>query len=177
MSMQGAANSNRAPSSFAALVSGLDGVLEAIFTRIPHWLLAFLARFSVAAVFWKSGQTKVQNFQIDIVSGTFDLGLPKLADNTLFLFQEEYKLPFIAPELAAILATIAEHVFPFLLLIGLMTRASAFALLVMTLVIQVFVYPSAYPTHGLWAVALIYLMRQGGGAISLDAFFRRKKMP
>lgn len=66
------------------------------------------------------------------------------------------------------MAAFAEHLFPILLLVGLATRFSALALLGMTLVIQVFVYPGAYPTHGVWAAVLLYLIAQGPGALSLD---------
>lgn len=136
--------------------------------RIPHALIAVIARFSIAAVFWNSGQTKVQGFVVNLVSGEISLGWPRLSDSALALFQEEYKLPFMAPELAAPLAATAEHVLPMLILFGLGTRVSALGLLVMTLVIQVFVYPGAYATHGTWAALLLYLMARGPGVISLD---------
>ena len=53
------------------------------FERIPHTLIAFIARFSIAAVFWSSGQTKVQGFALNIVSGEFMLGWPRLSDSAL----------------------------------------------------------------------------------------------
>lgn len=140
----------------------------ACFARTPESLIAALGRFSIAAVFWKSGQTKIEGFALDIVDGTFELGLPHVSDSAFALFRHEYQLPLVSPEIAAPLAAIAEHVFPFLLLIGLATRFSAAALLVMTLVIQVFVYPGAYPTHGVWATVLLYLMARGGGLLSID---------
>jgi len=136
--------------------------------RIPYGLVAFLARFSIAAVFWKSGQTKVEGLAIDLVSGTFELGLPRLAPSTVPLFAEEYRVPLLPPELAAHAAAFAEHFFPVLLLLGLATRFSALALLGMTLVIQVFVYPDAYPTHGTWAACLLLLIARGPGAFALD---------
>jgi putative oxidoreductase len=85
------------------------------------------------------------------------------------LFQDEYRLPLLPPEIAAYAAATAEHVFPVLLLLGFATRLSALALLVMTLTIQVFVYPAAYATHGVWAAVLLYLLARGGGRYSLDA--------
>lgn len=136
--------------------------------RIPHSLIAALARFSIAAVFWSSGQTKVQGLVLDFVSGQFEFGWPRLADSAVALFRDEYRLPWLAPELAAPLAATAEHVFPLLLLIGLATRFSALALLGMTLVIQVFVYPGAYATHGTWAAVLLFLAARGPGVLSLD---------
>lgn len=142
--------------------------LNALFARIPNSLVALLARFSIAAVFWNSGQTKVKGFAINIVNGDFKLGWPQLSDSVVDLFIDEYKLPLLAPQWAALLAAVGEHVFPLLILIGLATRLSSVALLGMTLVIQVFVYPGAYATHGTWAAVLLYLMVHGPGRISVD---------
>lgn len=152
----------------ASSIARLIGVAIGLFERIPNTLIAFIARFSIAAVFWNSGQTKVQGFVVNLVSGEFKLGWPSLSDSALALFQDEYKLPFIPPELAAPMAATAEHVFPLLILIGLGTRFSALALLAMTLVIQLFVYPGAYATHGTWAAVLLYLMARGPGSLSVD---------
>ena len=142
--------------------------------RIPHSLIALLARFSIAAVFWKSGQTKIEGLKIDIVDGTFNLGWPRLSDSAIDLFRDEYKVPLIPPEFAAPLAATAEHMLPLLLLIGLATRFSALGLLVMTAVIQIFVYPGAYPTHGVWAAVLLYLVARGPGALSMDHWIDRR---
>lgn len=138
------------------------------FECIPHSLIALLGRLSIAAVFWQSGQTKVEGFVVNLVDGDFQPGWPRLAESTLPLFQDEYRLPLLPPEIAAYAAATAEHVFPVLLLLGLATRFSAAALLLMTLTIQLFVYPSAYATHGAWATVLLYLMARGGGRYSLD---------
>jgi putative oxidoreductase len=140
-----------------------------LFERIPHSLIALLGRFSIAATFWQSGQTKIDGFVVDLVGREFQFGWPRLAESTIPLFQDEYRLPVLPPEFAAYAAATAEHVFPVLLLLGLATRLSAMALLVMTLAIQVFVYPAAYATHGTWATVLLYLMARGGGRYSLDA--------
>lgn len=142
--------------------------------KIPHSLIAFVARFSIAAVFWKSGQTKVEGLAIDLIDGTFQLGWPRLADSAIPLFQSEYNLPLLSPEIAAHLAAFAEHFFPVLILIGLATRFSALALLGMTLTIQIFVYPDAYPTHGTWAAVLLYLMMTGPGKLSIDHLIARR---
>mgnify|MGYP000709313887 CR=1 FL=1 len=99
--------------------------LYGAFAAIPESAVALLARFSMAAVFWKSGQTKVEGFAVDLVDGQFMLGWPHLSSSAVDLFREEYKLPLIAPELAAPLAATAEHVLPLLLLVGLGTRLSA----------------------------------------------------
>ncbi|WP_367847933.1 DoxX family protein [Rhodoferax sp. WC2427] len=144
-------------------------------TRIPDSAIALLARFSIAAVFWKSGQTKVEGLAIDLVGGELHLGWPHLSDSAVALFQQEYKLPLLPPELAATLAACAEHVFPVLLLLGLATRLSALGLLGMTLTIQLFVYPDAYPTHGTWAALLLYLVAQGPGKLSVDAWIARRR--
>jgi putative oxidoreductase len=144
----------------------------ALCERIPHSLIALLGRFSIAAVFWKSGQTKIEGFALDPFGGEFQLGWPRLAESTVPLFQEEYALPLVPPEIAAYAAATAEHVFPVLLLLGLGARFSALALLVMTLTIQVFVYPSAYPTHGVWATVLLYILARGPGQYSVDHWFR-----
>ncbi|MFZ1326264.1 MAG: DoxX family protein [Candidatus Contendobacter sp.] len=146
----------------------------ALFDRIPDALIALLGRFSIAAVFWKSGQTKVEGLAIDLIGGEFSLGIPKLSESAVALFQDEYRLPLLPPELAAPLAALAEHTFPILILIGLATRFSALALLAMTLVIQTFVYPDAYPTHGVWAAVLLYLIAKGPGALSIDHWIARR---
>jgi putative oxidoreductase len=121
---------------------------------IPYALVALAARIFPAAVFWRSGQTKVQGWRV--------------TDAAVFLFREEYKLPLIDPVIAAYLAAFAEHLFPALLVVGLATRLSALALLLMTLVIQIFVYPGAWPTHGTWIACFLVLVARGGGAISID---------
>ena len=145
-----------------------------LFECIPHTFIAALGRFSIAAVFWKSGQTKIEGLAIDIISGEFHLGWPHLSDSAVTLFTYEYNLPLIPPEIAATLAAFAEHVFPILILFGLATRFSALALLVMTLVIEIFVYPDAYPVHGIWATVLLVLIAKGPGKISIDYWLARR---
>jgi putative oxidoreductase len=125
---------------------------------VSHNLIALAARFGLGGVFFYSGRTKVSGFLT-------------VNDNAYTLFEEEYKLPLLSPELGAHLAAYAEHLFPLLLALGLATRLSALGLLAMTAVIQVFVYPSAWPTHLTWAVGLLYLVGRGGGALSLDRVF------
>jgi putative oxidoreductase len=137
--------------------SGLAALIlraHALMAAIPYWFVALIARISIAAVFWRSGQTKVDGWHV--------------TDATLFLFRDEYKLPLIDPTIAAYLATFAEHFFPILLVIGFATRFAALALLIMTLVIEIFVFPDAWPTHGTWAACFLILMTQGPGRISVD---------
>lgn len=137
--------------------------LVSLFQSLPYLVLGLIARLAVGLVFWNSGRTKVDGWNIFSVN-----------DKTLFLFTEEYKLPVVPPELAALAAQISEHVFPLLLFVGLATRFSALALLIMTLTIQIFVYPNAYVEHGLWAAALLTLIKFGPGMISADHVFLRR---
>lgn len=145
-----------------------------LFEKIPYSLIAFIARFSIAAVFWKSGQTKVEGFAVDLIGGAFQLGEPRLAASTLPLFRSEYHVPLLSPEVAAHMAAFAEHFFPILILVGLATRFSALALIGMTLVIQLFVYPDAYPTHGTWIAVLLLLVAKGPGRLSIDHMVARR---
>jgi putative oxidoreductase len=146
----------------AARRYGLRGVLNAGATLyaaldgFPSALLALIFRIAVAAVFWKSGLTKLPNW-----------------DATVFLFAEEYKVPLLPPEVAAYLAVILELSCPVLLVLGLLTRPAAAALLGMTLVIQIFVYPLAWSEHLLWAALLLFLVTRGPGALSLDHWLGR----
>jgi putative oxidoreductase len=160
-----------APSSS---IAGFGHRLIALFSRIPDSLIALIGRFSIAAVFWKSGQTKIEGLAVDLVAGEFQFGWPHLSDSAVALFASEYRLPLLSPELAAPLAAFAEHLFPLLILLGLATRFSALSLLVMTLTIQIFVYPDAYPTHGVWATVLLLLMARGPGVVSLDHWLARR---
>ncbi len=155
---------------FARAVS----TLVAAFARIPEDAIQLLARISLATTFWTAGQTKIEGLVLDPIGWNVQLGVPEVSEGAIELFRSEYALPLLPPELAAHLAAVSEHVFPLLLLLGLATRLSATALLAMTLVIQFFVYPNAYPTHGLWAALLLYLMARGPGVLSLDRLLTRR---
>ncbi|MEF9673366.1 DoxX family protein [Pseudomonas sp. MWU13-2100] len=155
-------------------IAHLIGRIIRLFEMIPYSLIAFVARFSIAAVFWKSGQTKVEGFAVDLISGTFDLGWPHLASSTVPLFASEYKVPLLSPEIAAHISAFSEHFFPVLILLGFATRFSALALFGMTLTIQLFVYPDAYPTHGTWMAILLLLMAKGPGVFSIDQLIARR---
>lgn len=126
-----------------------------IMARVPTWTYASLMRVALFFIFFNSARTKVDGFMT-------------LKASTFFLFEHEYALPVIPSAWAAYLATYAEHIFSVLILVGLATRVSALALLVMTIVIQVFVYPSAYVVHMSWAAMLLYLIARGGDRISVD---------
>lgn len=132
---------------------------ERIQQGLGDTLLCLVARIAIASVFFLSGRTKVDGF-LHITPGTYEL------------FRTEYALPLLSPWLAAHLATYAEHLFSLLLVLGLCTRLSALALLGMTTVIEVFVYPDAWPTHLTWAGLLLLLIARGAGAISLDRALR-----
>lgn len=131
-------------------ITRLNRALDAI----PAAPVALMLRVFPALVFLQSGRTKVEGFSIK--------------DSTWFLFEHEYALPLIPPQVAAVMATVAEHVLPVLLILGLFTRLSALGLLGMTAVIQIFVYPDAWMTHGLWAAALLAVAARGPGAWSAD---------
>lgn len=122
-------------------------------------LVSTPARIFMAVTFWLSGRTKVD-------------GLLSVNQSAFFLFEYEYSLPVISPRLAAYLATYAEHLFPLLLIVGLGSRLSAGALLIMTAVIQFFVYPGAWSTHLLWASALAFIIFRGPGQLSIDHWLR-----
>ncbi len=139
------------PQRLHSAIRLLDGV--------PHDLIALIARLSIAAVFWQSGQTKVDGWHV--------------TDNAVYLFQTEYKLPLIDPWIAAHIAAFSEHFFPLLLVVGLASRLSALALLGMTLVIEIFVYPDAWPTHGTWATCFLVIIAGGPGRIALDHLIAR----
>jgi putative oxidoreductase len=143
--------------------------------RIPNSLIALAARVGIGATFWLSGQTKIEGLVLDPVGLHAEFGWPHVSEGALELFRTEYALPLIPPELAAPLAAFSEHLFPLMLLLGLGTRYAALGLLGMTAVIEVFVYPDAWPTHAVWAACLLYLVARGGGAISLDHLLARRR--
>ena len=128
-------------------------------TLLPASFLLLVQRLGIAAIFFQSGRTKVD-------------GWFTLSESTFELFRTDYALPLIPPEIAAYAATISEHLFSIMLAVGLLTRLSATALLGMTLVIEIFVYPDAWPTHLSWAGLMLPLIAYGGGKISLDHLFR-----
>ena len=139
-----------ARSTFARFAGAL-GTARRTLDGVPYALLALLLRLAAATVFWNSAMAKLDNW-----------------DTTLALFADEYRLPLLAPDVAACLATTIELTSPVLLVIGLLTRPAAAVLLAMTTVIEVFVYPQAWPTHIQWAAMLLVLLCRGAGSLSLD---------
>jgi putative oxidoreductase len=138
------------------LVKNVTSILD----KIPDSFIALCARVFPAAVFWQSGETKVSGWHV--------------TDSAITLFREEYNLPLIDPTIAAHLAAFAEHFFPVLLVLGLATRFAALALLGMTAVIEFLVYPDAWPTHGVWATCLLFVIARGPGIVSLDYLIKRR---
>ena len=129
--------------------------------------MLLVVRIALAGVFWRSGRSKLDEGSWFTIS-----------DTSYELFRTEYAGVPLPPELATISATSAEHLFPALLVLGLFTRLSAFALLVMTMVIQLFVYPEAWwPVHVLWLALALALIVRGGGLFSLDAPLARRVRP
>jgi putative oxidoreductase len=123
---------------------------------LPFSIIQLMARLSVAVTFWRSGQTKLANW-----------------DLTLQLFANEYKVPVLPPEIAAPLAATFELSCSTLLAFGLLTRIATLPLIGMTLVIQLFVYPVSWPDHLAWLTFLILLLTRGPGVLSLDHLVAR----
>jgi putative oxidoreductase len=143
-------------SAFVNGVTRVNGWLE----RVPYSLLAIPLRLAVATVFWNSGTTKLANW-----------------DATLSLFEDEYKLPLLPPDIAAYIGASIELSTPVLLVLGLLTRPAAFVLLGMTTIIEIFVYPQAWPTHIQWAAMLLVLLCRGAGTYSIDHLLKRAFSP
>jgi putative oxidoreductase len=141
-------------------IAGLVVPLYRWLDCVPYAVLAIPLRVAVATVFWNSAMTKLADWNA-----------------TLFLFTDEYKVPLLPPELAANLVLAIELTTPVLLVLGLFTRAAALVLLGMTAVIEIFVYPQAWPTHIQWAAMLLVLLCRGAGTLSLDHLVQRLWMP
>jgi putative oxidoreductase len=124
--------------------------------RVPYTVLAIPLRLAVATVFWNSALTHLANWQ-----------------TTLYLFANDYRLPFLPPAPAAYMAVAIEITTPILLVLGMLTRPAALVLLGMTGVIETFIYPQAWPTHIQWAAMLLVLLCRGPGALSVDYLLER----
>jgi len=144
-----------AASPLARLRDAWNAIAARLDASIGDGVLSLVARIAIAAIFLQSGRTKVEGFLT-------------VTPSAVELFRSEYKLPLVPPEIAAHLAAYAEHLFPALLIVGLFSRLSALALLGMTAVIEIFVYPLAWPTHLSWAGLLLVVIARGAGPVSLD---------
>ena len=148
------------------VLAGYDRTARFLSGAAVEGIALFCLRVAFAGIFWRSGRTKIAE------DSWFTL-----SDTARSLFAEEYAGVPLPPDIAAVAATAAEHLFPILLLVGLATRLSAAALLVMTLVIQIFVYPEAWwPVHSLWAAMALVLIARGGGLFSVDNWLSRKRL-
>jgi putative oxidoreductase len=142
-----------------AILSPYDRAAAWVSGAALQSLALLLTRVALAGIFWRSARTKVE-----------DGSWLTISDTTYFLFAEEYAGVPLPSDFSAVTATMSEHVFPILLVLGLFTRLSALALLGMTLVIQIFVYPDAWwSVHALWAAMALILVTRGGGQLALDA--------
>jgi putative oxidoreductase len=150
--MTHAANAPTAPSTLA---TGIERI-RSLFQGIPYWLIALTARLALAQVFWSSAQTHLASW-----------------DTTLYMFSNMYHVPLLPPILAAYITIVVEVTTPWLFVLGLFTRLAALVTFGMTLVIEIFVFPQAWPTHIQWAAMMLTLMGLGAGNLSLDALLRR----
>lgn len=139
-----------------ALIQRVIALLE---TRLFEGFALLVVRLALAAQFWRSARTKVEDGSwLTINPITYDL------------FRDEYHMPF--PEITGTIATYAEHMLPILVMLGLATRFGAAGLFVMTSVIQLFVYPDAFWTpHVMWFGLALILVARGGGMFALDRLF------
>jgi len=124
--------------------------------RFPLSILQLGMRIGVGMVFFNAGLLKYRSFEFAIK-----------------LFEDEYKVPVLAPAVAARIAMINELTTSTLLFLGLGTRLATLPLLGMMSVIQIFVYPSAWPDHVLWGSVLIFILTRGPGPFSIDNLIER----
>jgi putative oxidoreductase len=139
-----------------ARVTGRSQQIFALLDRFPPSLLQLMFRIAIAAVFWSSGLTKVASWAA-----------------TVALFRDEYKLPLLPPEVAAVTSATFELLCSALIALGLATRLATLPLLGMTFVIEVFVYPEYWAMHLMWTAALVLLLTKGPGVLSLDYYAER----
>lgn len=148
-----------------AIFRAYDRLIAQVSGRWMESAVLLFVRVAFAGIFWRSARTKVDE-------GSW----LSISETTYFLFEEEYAGVPLPSDLAAMMATYAEHLFPLLLVAGLFTRFSALALLGMTLVIQIFVYPDAWwSVHMIWAALALVLIVRGGGMFSLDALLLKAR--
>lgn len=124
--------------------------------RVPLSLIQLAMRIAVGSLFFKAGLLKYHSFEFAVK-----------------LFEDEYKVPLLAPAVAARFGMFNELTWPVFLFLGLATRVATLPLLVMITVIQIFVYPEAWSDNLLWATMLIFLLTRGPGALSIDALIER----
>jgi len=138
----------------------LLGRVAGLLGGVPLSVHQFLFRLAIASVFLPAGLLKLGNWE-----------------STVALFQDEYKVPVLAPAVAAGLATAFELGCSSLLIAGLATRLATLPLLAQIVTIQLFVYPQAWHEHLVWGSILLFLLTRGGGAVSLHHLIRRRVLP
>src|ERR1051326_7974721 len=139
--------------------SGLYGRINSIRGRLGRFPLSILQlgmRIGVGMVFFNAGLLKYKSFEFAVK-----------------LFEDEYKVPVLAPAVAARMAMINELTTSTLLFLGLATRLTTLPLFGMISVIQIFVYPNAWPDHVLWGSILLFLLTRGPGRFSMDYLIER----
>ena len=147
------------------IASLYDRLTALLSSRLAESLALLVTRVALAGIFWRAGRTKV-------VEGT----TLEIDEIQYFIFENEFAGLPLPSEIAVPMATYAEHLFPLLLVIGLATRFSALALMIMTLVIQVFVFPDAWwQTHIVWVAMAAILLSRGAGTFSLDALIASRR--
>lgn len=147
------------------------GPIDSLLSMIPEWVVNLTMRLVIFKVFWFSVQTKITGLTI----GGQHFAFWNVTDSTFLLFDFEYGIPLIPSELAAYLGTFGEFFLALMILFGFMTRFAALGLMVMTMTIQFFVYPDAWwSVHVYWALILLYLMRNGGGLLSVDRLLLKR---
>jgi putative oxidoreductase len=143
-----------------AILNTYDRAAALVSAKWVETIMLLMVRVALAGIFWRSGRTKVEEGSLLTVS-----------ENTIYQFGDDpfNKVPLLPSDVAAYLTTYAEHALPILLVIGLFTRLSALALMSMTLVIQLFVFPEAWwQVHILWVALALVLIVRGGGGLSMD---------
>jgi putative oxidoreductase len=167
----------RAPRSSSVVAVAIDK-LVALCGVVPYALVALGLRFIIARVFFLSGQAKIAGPTVPVAlfnrEGDFSIILPaEIKPSTFALFETQFAALPMQPTVAAYLFTYAEFVLPICLVLGFATRLSALALLIMTVLTQIYVAPDAlWTTHVYLFAILMVLMSVGPGAISLDALIR-----
>jgi putative oxidoreductase len=136
--------------------------------------VALARRIPAALPFWRSGQSKLEGAEfLGVKYELFNLKASKV-----YLFAAEFGFPEPIAPAAAQAAALGENLPPPLLILGFVTRLGALGLLILTAVIQFYVYPDEllnpngnWSTHPLWAAPLLVVLRRGPGPMSLDAVF------
>ena len=147
-----------------AWIDRYDRLTTALSGRIPESLALLVLRVALAGIFWRSGRSKVE-------PGSWF----RISDSTHYLFANDYAGVPLPPDIAATMATAAEHILPILLVLGVATRLSALGLLGMTMVIQLFVFPEAWwSVHIVWVAMCLVILSRGSGLLAIDPLVRRK---